>query len=151
KQNTCELETKLERIRVLSKGDPKMEFKWLVQHFNKENLLYCFHELDGKKAVGIDGKNKDEYAEKLEENIDSLVARMKTMSYYPAPVRQVLIPKGDGKFRPLGISNFEDKMVQSLFNKILSAVYEPIFVNESYGFREGRSCHDAVKDVYSFL
>ncbi|MBF0299402.1 MAG: hypothetical protein HQK51_11820 [Oligoflexia bacterium] len=67
--------------------------------------------------------------------------------YEGAPVKQVLIPKGDGKFRSLGISNFEDKIVQLLFSKILSAIYEPIFVNESYGFREGRSCHDAIKDL----
>ncbi len=139
------------RIRTLSKENSKMEFKWLIQYFNKENLIYCFHELDGKKAVGIDGKSKDEYAENLEGNIESLVNRMKTNTYYPAPVRQVLIPKGDGKFRPLGISNLEDKIVQSLFNKILSAIYEPIFVNESYGFREGRGCHDAIKDIHAFL
>lgn len=139
------------RIRTLSKENLKMEFKWLIQYFNKENLIYCFHELDGKKAVGIDGKSKDEYAEKLEENIELLIDRMRTNTYYPAPVRQVLIPKGDGKFRPLGISNLEDKIVQSLFSKLLGAIYEPIFVNESYGFREGRSCHDAIKDVHVFL
>ncbi len=151
KQNTSTLETKLKRIRKLSEGNPKMEFGWLIQHFNKENLIQCFHELDGKKAVGIDGKNKDEYAKDLEKNIESLVNRMKMNSYYPAPVRQVLIPKDDGKFRPLGISNFEDKIVQLLFSKILSNMYEPIFINQSYGFREGRSCHDAVKDIHNFL
>ncbi|MBF0299407.1 MAG: RNA-directed DNA polymerase [Oligoflexia bacterium] len=103
KQNTCELETKLKRIKILSKEDPKREFNWLIQHFNKENLIYCFHELDGKKAVGIVGISKDDYTVKLEENIEALVERMKKNSYYPAPVKQVLIPKGDGKFRPLGI------------------------------------------------
>lgn len=151
KQNTSDLETKLMRIKLLSNGNPKMEFRWLIQHFNKENLICCFHELNGKKAVGIDGKSKDEYGENLEENIESLVVRMKENSYYPAPVREVMIPKSNGKLRPLGISNFEDKIVQSLFNKILSAIYEPIFIDRSYGFREGRSCHDAIKDLHRSL
>ncbi|MBF0360971.1 MAG: RNA-directed DNA polymerase [Oligoflexia bacterium] len=116
------METKLMRIKTLSSEDPKREYDWLIQHFNKENLISCFHELDGKKAVGIDGKNKKDYEVNLEDNIESLVDRMKNNNYYPAPVRQVMIPKGDGKFRPLGISNFEDKIVQLLFSKILSAI-----------------------------
>jgi group II intron reverse transcriptase/maturase len=139
------------RIKKLSSENPKMEFKWLIQHFTKENLICCFHALDGKKAVGIDGRDKDDYAQNLEENVERLVAKMKKMSYYPAPVREVKIPKSDGKLRPLGISTIEDKMVQSLFEKILSAIYEPLFVDESYGFREGRSCHDAIKDAFNHL
>lgn len=124
-----------------------MKFKWLIQHFNKENLLLCFHELDGKKAVGIDGTTKDDYAINLEANIESLINKMKSQSYYPAPVRQVMIPKGDGKLRPLGISNFEDKIVQMLVSKILSAMYESTFIDQSHGFRENRSCHGAIKDL----
>ncbi|MBF0362899.1 MAG: group II intron reverse transcriptase/maturase, partial [Oligoflexia bacterium] len=151
KQSTQNLETKLKKIKVNSEENPKAEFKWLIQHFNKENLTLCFQELDGKKALGADGISKDEYAIKLEENIESLVTRMKTGKYYPAPVREVMIPKGEGKFRPLGISNIEDKIVQSLFNKILKAIYEPVLTNMSHGFREGRGCHTAIKDLHSFL
>ena len=151
KLNTCNLETKLKKISKLSEGNPGMKFSWLIQYFNKENLLHCFHELDGKKAVGTDGITKDEYARNLEANIEDLINRMKTRSYYPAPVRQVMIPKGDGKFRPLGISNFEDKIIQMLFCKILSAIYEPRFIDQSYGFRVNRSCHGAIKDLHEAL
>lgn len=145
------METKLKRIMELSNENHKMKFKWLIQHFNKENLISCFHALDGKKAVGIDGITKDEYGKNLEKNIDCLIQRMKNLKYYPAPVRGVKIPKGNGKYRPLGISNIEDKIVQMMFSKILEAIYEPLFMGQSYGFRPKRSCHDAIKDVYTYL
>jgi len=83
-----------------------MEFKWLMPHINKESLISCYHELDGKKAVGIDGVTKEQYGKNLEENIEKLICRMKTMSYRPQAAREVLIPK-DGKAgatRPLAIS-----------------------------------------------
>lgn len=147
------LETKLSRIMLLSNKNPEQEFKWLMPHFNKENLISCFNELDGKKAVGIDDKTKKEYEENLEENIENLISRMKTMSYRPMPVKEVLIPKegkGNG-MRPLGISCIEDKIVQSLTAKILNAIYDPIFVDKSYGFRPGMSCHDAVKAAQNYL
>ncbi len=145
------METKLRRITELSDRDHSMKFSWLIQHINRDNLISCFHELDGRKAVGIDGMTKEEYGKNLDENIDSLVHRMKNLKYYPAPVRGTAIPKGNGKYRPLGISNMEDKIVQKMFSKVLEAIYEPIFINQSYGFRPGRSCHDAIKDVHSFL
>jgi RNA-directed DNA polymerase len=146
-------ETKLLRISKLSSEDPKMEFKWLMPHFNKGSLISCFNMLSGRKAVGIDGKTKEDYKTKLEENIENLINKMKQMAYRPAPVREVLIPK-DGqkkKFRPLGISNFEDKIIQLMASKILNAIYEPIFQDFSYGFRPGRNCHMAVKDLSTYL
>jgi group II intron reverse transcriptase/maturase len=145
------METKLKRIETLSRDNPRMEFKWLIPHFTKENLIRCFHELGKKKAVGIDGVSKDEYGENLDENIDSLITRMKGLKYYPAPVKEVLIPKSNGKYRPLGISNIEDKIIQSMYAKILSSIYEPIFIEESYGFRPKRSCHNAVEDIHKYL
>ena len=99
------METKLRRIEKLSNENPKMEFKWLIQHFTKENLISYFYELDRRKAVGIDGVRKEEYEKNLDENIESLIERMKDLKYYPAPVREVMSPKGNGKYRPLGISN----------------------------------------------
>lgn len=145
--------TKLLRISKLSNDDPKMEFNWLMPHFNKESLICCFNMLSGWKAVGIDGKSKEEYGENLEENIEKLIQKMKQMAYRPAPVREVLIPKEGqkGKFRPLGISNFEDKIVQMMTSKVLNAIYEPIFLDCSYGFRPGRNCHMAVKDLSTYL
>jgi group II intron reverse transcriptase/maturase len=144
--------TKLERITALSRGNPRLEFKWLMPHFSEENLTSCFNELDGRKAVGIDGKTKEEYDQDLEENIQTLVRRMKAMAYKPEPVRQVLIPKGNGKHRPLGISNIEDKVVQSLCGKIiLEAIYDPLFCDCSYGFRRHRSAHGAIRDTAKYL
>lgn len=109
--------------------------------------------VEGRKAVGVDGQTKEIYGENLEENIESLIERIKRMSYRPGPVREVFIPK-EGKrnaHRPLGISNFEDKIVQLMISKILNAIYEPIFRDCSYGFRPRRSCHAAVKAVRGYL
>jgi len=145
--------TKLNRIAKLSSESSAMEFKWLMPHINKESLVSCFHELDGKKAVGIDGITKEKYSETLGENIDELLKKMKTMSYRPQAVREVLIPKEgkSGATRPLGISSFEDKIVQLQMAKILEAIYEPIFKNCSYGFRPGRGCHTAIKALFTHL
>lgn len=145
--------TKLNRITLLSKGDPRRSFLSLMHHFNLESLIECFHELDGKKALGADGIDKETYGKELHQNIPNLVARMKTMSYRPGPVRQVLIPKEGkpGATRPLGISGFEDKIVQKMMQQILESIYEPIFLNCSYGFRPGRGCHDAIKDLQHYL
>ena len=124
-----------------------------MHHFNKVSFTASFNQLDGKKAVGIDGVSKEEYGSKLEERLEDLLARMKKMAYRPAPVRQVLIPKEGkaGATRPLGISNFEDKLVQSVTKQILESIYDPLFLDCSYGFRPGRGCHDAIKDLRDYL
>ena len=143
--------TKLKRVAQLSGENPRMEFKWLMPHVNKEFLIGCFNELDGRKAVGADRMTKEEYGKDLEKNIEDLIFRMKEKSYYPSPVREVLIPKDKGKYRPLGISNLEDKLVQLAFSKILEAIYEPIFEDCSFGFRRGRSCHDAIRSCQQYI
>jgi len=121
--------------------------------FSEESLAACFHGLNGRKAVGVDGVSKAGYGERLESNLKELIARMKRMGYRPGPVPQVLIPKGDkaGAMRPLGISNFEDKLVQGVMRQVLESIYEPLFLSGSYGFRPGRSCHDAVRDLHQYL
>jgi RNA-directed DNA polymerase len=146
-------DTKLTRIAWLSKRDPQKVFQTLMHHFNEDSLKDCFNALDGRKAVGIDGIDKAEYGEKLDENIEDLVARMKRMAYRPLPVRQVLIPKEGkpGAKRPLGISVIEDKIVQKMVQKVLESIYEPLFLDCSYGFRPGRGCHTAVKDLWEYL
>ncbi len=108
------MNTKFTIISRLSACNPEMVFNQLMHHFNKENLLSWYHSLKGKAAVGIDGMTKEEYGENLEENLDALLIKLKTMSYIPEPIKQILIPKegGKGATRPLGIGNFEDNIVQ---------------------------------------
>jgi len=151
---TSELtETKLKRIAWLSKQDPEKKFECLMHLFNHESLKDCFHHLDKNKAVGIDGINKASYARNLEENIKELVSNMKDMAYRPGPVREHLIPKEGkpGATRPLGISNLEDKVVQKMMQKVLESIYEPLFLECSFGFRPGRSCHHAIKALRQHL
>jgi group II intron reverse transcriptase/maturase len=102
--------------------------------------------IDSRKAVGVDGVQKEEYGKKLEENIDCLVKKLKQDSYQPKPSRRVRIPKpgSKGKTRPLGISCYEDKLVESAVSRLLTAVYEPKFLDVSYGFRPERNCHQAI-------
>jgi len=143
--------TKLNKIANLSHQDKRMEFRLLMPHFTKANLMSCFNELDGNKAVGIDGETKLDYAQDLENNIQRLIEKMKRLAYRPEPVREVLIPKANGKFRSLGISNIEDKIVQMMFSKILEAIYEPLFCDCSYGFRRNRSAHGAIRNALEYL
>lgn len=146
-------ETKLERIAWLSAREAGKRFDCLMHLFNEESLAACFHRLDGRKAVGADGVSKAEYGAALEANLKALVARMKRMGYRPGPVRRVLIPKEGqpGAKRPLGISNFEDKLVQAMMHKVLEAIYEPTFLDCSYGFRPGRGPHDAIRALHQYL
>jgi group II intron reverse transcriptase/maturase len=121
--------------------------------FTQESLAECFHALDGRKAVGADGKTKAEYGADLERNLAELVQRMKRMGYRPGPVREVRIPKPGvaGATRALGISSVEDKVVQGMVRKVLEAVYEPVFLDCSYGFRPGRGPHDALRALHQHL
>lgn len=140
--------TKLERIAEISANTRRPEFTSLYHHINVEMLKQCHRELDGNKAVGIDKVTKAKYEVNLEENISNLVNRLKNKSYKPLPSLRVCIPKGNGKMRPLGISSYEDKIVQLAVKKILEAIYEPRFLRNMYGFRPRRGCHDAIKEVY---
>ncbi len=145
-------ETKLIRIAEIAKEKPKDVFTSLYHLLNTKLLTQCHNELAGNKATGIDDVTKLEYSMNLEENIQGLVERLKKHSYKPQAVRRVYIPKGDGKKkRPLGIPAYEDKIVQSGLNKILQAIYESSFSNNSYGFRAKRSCHQAIIKLNSII
>ena len=145
--------TKLNRIAWLSAQDPKKEFSNLMHHFNFDSLLENFLQLDPNKAVGIDGIRKEEYAEDLEIKLENLLDSMRRMAYIPRPVREVLIPKEGkpGTTRPLGISCIEDKIVQKMFQRVLESIYEPTFLECSYGFRPGIGCHHAIKALHAHL
>jgi len=146
------METKLARIAEISENNSKEVFTSLYHLLNKEMLMQCHKELDGDKAVGIDGITKQQYQDNLDENIGSLFERLKKKLYRPQPVRRTYIPKGDGKEkRPLGICAYEDKIVQLGLKRILEAVFEPIFLGSSFGFRPGRNCHDTLKKLNTII
>lgn len=109
----------------------------------------CYKELKKDKAAGIDGKHKEDYTdEDIQQEITETIAKMKAKRYKPKPVKRVYISKANGKQRPLGIPAVIDKTVQLGIKKILEAIYEPHFLNCSYGFRPNRNCHQALKAVY---
>ena len=137
--------TKTEEIRNQSKMYRKVQN--LMRNVSEETLMEAHRKQSGKKASGADGVTKDGYGENAEQNIQELITRMKTFSYRPQPVRRTYIPKANGKMRPLGIPAYEDKLVQSVMADILNAVYEPRFLDCSYGFREKRSAHDVVRFI----
>ena len=145
--------TKLKRITWLSTRDRQKQFNCLMHLFNEGSLVACFHALDGRKAVGVDGMTKARYGEALDSNLEDLLLRMKRMAYRLGPVRRVLIPKDDkpGALRPLGVGNFEDKLVQGVVRQVLESIYEPIFLDCSFGFRPGRGCHDAIRALHQHL
>ena len=145
------METKLARISQLSKENPDMVFTSLGHLINKEMLKSCHAQMDGTKAVGIDGITKEEYGRRLEENISALIERLKKKSYKPKPARLVEIPKDNGKMRPLSIYCYEDKLVQEALRRILEAVFEPIFYDEMMGFRPNRGCHKAIRKLNLML
>lgn len=139
------VETKLERISLRAKADAKCVFNNLGHALNIDLLREQYHKLDGRKAIGIDGMTKQRYGENLEGNLQKLIVKIRRGSYKPKPSKLVEIPKEDGSKRPLAIACFEDKLVQSAANAILSALYEPIFLPCSYGYRPNKSCHDALR------
>ena len=119
----------------------------LIHHVNYDTLKQEHKRQLRDKAVGVDGVTKEEYDSNLDENLKNLVSRMKTFSYEPQPVRRTYIPKANGKMRPLGIPSYEDKLVQGVMARILNEVYEPRFLDCSYGFRENRNVHQAIREV----
>jgi RNA-directed DNA polymerase len=138
--------TQLERIAEVAKAKPKEKFTSLIHLINQETLIQSHKEMSGKKVAGVDEVTKEMYNERLEENVEELIGRMKRQAYKPQPARRVYIPKpGTDKKRPLGIPSYEDKLVQSTLARTLNAIYEQDFMECSFGFRPNRGCHDALK------
>lgn len=142
---------KLDRINSVAIRDPFAVFNNLSQLLSEDNLMRAFRGLDGSKAVGIDQVTKKHYEKQLSANIANLQGEIRRGGWRPRPARQVLIPKPSGGTRPLAVGCLEDKIVQALVAKILEAIYEPRFHRESYGFRPGRSAHQALASVYSAI
>jgi RNA-directed DNA polymerase len=140
--------TKLLRIAEKARQDPGCKFTSLFHLMNEDLLRECFEGLRKDAASGVDKVTKEEYGEDLAANLAVLVSRLHKMSYIPQPVRRVYIPKaGSTKQRPLGIPSLEDKLVQAGLVRILEAIYETYFIEDSYGFRPERGCHDALREL----
>jgi RNA-directed DNA polymerase len=140
------ISTKLGRLAKLAKEAPGMAFTTLAHHIDVEWLREAYRRTRKDGAVGVDGQGADEYAAHLEDNLRSLLERAKSGTYQAPPVRRVHIPKGDGsQTRPIGIPTFEDKVLQRAVVMVLEAIYEQDFLHGSYGFRTGRSAHQALE------
>jgi group II intron reverse transcriptase/maturase len=124
--------------------EPEGRFHALAHLIDGLTLKRAYRRQRSDAAVGVDGVTKEQYGQNLEATLQELHARLKAKQYRHQPIRRVHIPKGQGKTRPIGISAFEDKVVQDVVREVLEAIYEQDFLECSYGFRPGRSAHDAV-------
>ncbi len=138
--------TDLTRIGNKARQCPKLVFTSLYHHIaDIDNLRACFKSLNGRKAVGVDGQSKADYAQDLDENLSDLAARLARMGYRPQPKRRTYAPKpGSSKQRPLGISSVEDKIVEEAVKRVLEPLWEPVFLDFSYGYRPERNPHQCV-------
>jgi RNA-directed DNA polymerase len=134
-------------ISERARKEPKLQFTSLAHLLDERFLRGCYLELGRDRASGIDGVSWQAYGENLNENLANLVKRMKAKQYKPQPAKRVYIPKNEHEKRPLGLPSLEDKIVQKGISRILEAIYEQDFLDSSYGFRPGRSCHDALRTV----
>jgi RNA-directed DNA polymerase len=142
----------LERVRQAARRDRTMRFTALLHHiYDLDILRAAYFSLKREAAPGVDGETWRHYGEGLEENLRDLVARLKRGAYRAKPVRRVYIPKADGRQRPLGVPALEDKLVQRATVEVLNAIYETDFLGFSYGFRPGRSQHQALDALYTAL
>lgn len=139
--------TKQERIATLARQHPAMAFTSLNHYLDYEWLQYAYELTRKDGAVGVDGQTAAEYAEHLEDNLRSLLDRLKSGTYHAPPVRRVYIPKAGSRTetRPLGIPAFEDKVAQRAIVLLLEPIYEQDFKEFSFGFRPGKSPHQALR------
>jgi RNA-directed DNA polymerase len=136
--------TKSQRIAELAKRHPTMRLTTLAHHMDMDWLRAAYDRTRKDGASGIDGQTAEEFAADLDGNLLVLLNQAKSGTYRAPPVRRVYIPKGNGEQRPLGIPTFADKVLQRAAAMVLEAVYEQDFSDCSYGFRPGRSPHQAL-------
>jgi RNA-directed DNA polymerase len=147
-QSSQDVSTKLERIAKLAKDKPGIRLLTLAHHIDVSWLREAYRRTRKDGARGIDGQGAAQYAVQLEANLQLLLDRAKSGSYRAPPVRRVHIPKGNGaETRPIGVPTFEDKVLQRAVAMVIGEIYEQQFYDFSYGFRPGRSAHQAVEAV----
>jgi RNA-directed DNA polymerase len=138
----------LDRVRQAAKKDKEVRFTALLHHVNLDQLRSSYNSLKKRAAAGVDGMTWEAYGEDLEARLADLHGRLHRGAYRAKPSRRVWIPKADGRQRPLGIAALEDKIIQHAVGAVLNQIWEEDFLGFSYGFREGRSQHDALDALY---
>ncbi len=134
----------LDRVRQAARRDKEARFTTLLHHVDVDRLRAAYRALNPRAAVGVDGVTWRDYGQGLEDNLQDLYRRVHSGSYRAKPSRRAYIAKADGRLRPLGIAALEDKILQRAVVEVLAAVYETDFLGFNYGFRPGRSPHDAL-------
>jgi group II intron reverse transcriptase/maturase len=134
----------LDRVREVARQDKDVRFTALLHHVDFNRLWKAYWAIRPEAAPGVDGVTWQDYGQDLEGNLRDLLARVHSGAYRASPSRRVYIPKADGRQRPLGIATVEDKVLQRAVVEVLNAIYEEDFLGFSYGFRPGRSPHDAL-------
>jgi group II intron reverse transcriptase/maturase len=147
-QNRASGSSGLDRVRQAAKENKQLRFTTLLHHVNIALLRSSYYGLKKQAAAGIDGVTWQEYGEGLEERLADLHGRIHRGAYQAKPSRRVWIPRPDGRKRPLGIAALEDKIVQTAVATVLNQIWEEDFLDFSYGFRPGRSQHDALDALY---
>lgn len=145
------MSTKLTRISEKAKLEPKLCFTALAHLITPDFLKETWRGMNRRATSGVDGVSTEEFESQLDRRCEDLVARLKARRYQAPPVRRVEIPKGDGKTRPLGIPTVEDRLLQRAVSRILEAIFEADFLPCSYGFRPGRSPHQALRELRNQL
>jgi RNA-directed DNA polymerase len=140
-----DMSPELRRVVDRARREPQGRFHSLAHLIDVPALMRAYHPQRSSAAVGVDGVTKEHYGQDLLGNLEDLHERLRAKRYRHQPIRRVHIPKGQGKTRPIGISAFEDKLVQDTVREVLEAIYEQDFLECSYGFRPARSAHDAVR------
>ena len=139
----------LKRVREAARKNKETRFTALFHYvFDLGMLEFAFFRLKKEASPGVDGETWRHYVEDLEENLQDLSHRLQRGAYHAKPVRRTYIPKSDGRQRPLGVTALEDKIVQRAAVEVLNAIYEEDFADFSYGFRPGRSQHQALDQLY---
>lgn len=141
------MSTKLGEIAIKAKKEPALRFTALAHVLTPDFLKETWRLMNRRGASGVDGETTAEFEKELDQRCDDIVTRLRAGTYKAPPVRRVEIPKGNGKTRPLGIPTVEDRLVQRAVARILESVYEPQFLACSFGFRPGRSAHDALREL----
>jgi group II intron reverse transcriptase/maturase len=134
----------LDRVREVARRDKEARFTALLHHVDLNRLWAAYVAINPKAAPGVDKVTWDAYGQDLRANLEDLLRRVHSGAYRASPSRRVYIPKPDGRQRPLGIATLEDKILQRAVVEVLNAIYEEDFLGFSYGFRPGRSPHDAL-------